>query len=215
MRLLVIAVALASILACGRERAASGTVDTSMVFVAAPASPPDSLHQRVDTTAQLGTVTRDLTGDGVPEILSLIGRGPTVDSMEVTFSITSAGGPLYDTRWQITRTVGFDAGRRQLSAAEHRARLNELGPWFFDDRKFKSPSSFVADLLKSARLHVDLIPSVIARQGSGDSARARTIWEQMQASPIIIFEFSPGGDAIRALGWSTGDKRFYQLLECC
>src|SRR5258705_924925 len=114
MRSLVVAV-LASILACGRERPASGTVDTSMVFVAAPASPKDRLHARVYTTVQLGTVTRDMTGDGVPEVLSLIGRGPTIDSMEVTFSITSAGVTLYDTRWQSTRTVGFDAGRRQLS----------------------------------------------------------------------------------------------------
>src|SRR5687768_6103447 len=135
MRSLVVAVVLASILACGRERPASGTVDTSIVFVAAPASSQDSLPARVDTTVQLGTVTRDMTGDGVPEILSLIGRGPTIDSMEVTFSIKSAGVTLYDTRWQITRIVGFDAGRRQLSAAEHRARLNELGPWFRSEER--------------------------------------------------------------------------------
>ncbi len=127
MRSLVVAAVLASIAACGRDRAASGTVDTSVVFVAVPASPPDSPQAPVYTTVGLGTVERDLTGDGLPEILSLIGRGQTIDSMEVTFLITSAGVALYDTRWHVTRTVGFDAGRRQLSAAEHRARLKDLG----------------------------------------------------------------------------------------
>src|SRR5947199_7874391 len=84
-----------------------------------------------DTTVRLGTVERDLTGDGVPETLSLTGRGQTVDSLEVTFTITSSGRTVYERKWPMTRAIGFDAGRRLLSAAEHRARLNEFGRSFF------------------------------------------------------------------------------------
>jgi hypothetical protein len=74
-----------------------------------------------DTTLNLGVVQRDLTADGVPETLSLVGRGKSTDSLEVTFSITSSGRTVYETRWRMTRVVGFDAGRRVLSAAEHRS----------------------------------------------------------------------------------------------
>jgi len=32
---------------------------------------------------------------------------------------------------------------------------------------------------------------------------------------VTIFTFSPGGDAIVAIGWSARAGRFYRLLECC
>ena len=34
-------------------------------------------------------------------------------------------------------------------------------------------------------------------------------------SPVTIFTYSPGGDAIVAIGWSAKAGRFYRLLECC
>jgi len=173
-------------------------------------------HAAADTTVRLGTVERDLTGDGVPETLSLTGRGQTVDSLEVTFTITSSGRTVYERKWLMTRTEGFDAGRRILSAAEHRTRLRELGRSFFADSKFLSPEGFVSDLRRSARLHIPLIPAVISHEMTpSDTTRARMIWDQMQTAGITIFEFSPGGDSIMSIGWSATDERFYNLLECC
>ena len=169
-----------------------------------------------DTTVRLGAVERDLTGDRIPEVLSLTGRGQTVDSLEVTFAITSSGRTLYERKWRMTRVVGFDAGRRVLSVAEHRARLREVGGSFFADSKFMSPEAFLSWLGRSARLRIALIPDVISRaMASPDSARARVIWESMQSSSITVFQFSPGGDAILTIGWSATDARFYNLLECC
>ena len=52
-----------------------------------------------DTTVTISTVKRDLTGDGVPEVLSLTGTGPTIDSLNVTFTIKSSGRTLYSTTW--------------------------------------------------------------------------------------------------------------------
>ena len=88
-----------------------------------------------DTMVRLGIVERDLTGDNVPEILSLTGRGQTVDSLEVTFTITSSGRTVFETKWSETRAVGFDAGRRVLSAAEHRRRLRQAGPFLLCRRE--------------------------------------------------------------------------------
>jgi hypothetical protein len=60
-----------------------------------------------DTVVVIGTTERDLTGDDRPEILRLVGVGRTVDSLDVTLSIESAGRTVYRARLApITRTVG-------------------------------------------------------------------------------------------------------------
>ena len=170
-----------------------------------------SLHI-ADTTISFGVVRRDLTGDGIPETLTLMGTGPTLDRLQVTFSVQSSGQTIFSNSWPFTRPV--DGSPKPGSDAALRSRLEEYGPWFFADSKFMSPSAFLTELQRSARLHIDEIPNVINRE-VGDSARARILWEHMRASTIIIFEFSRGGDAITAIGWSATDKRFYHLFECC
>lgn len=186
------------------------------MFVSVLASVLVMAYAPADTTVSLGSVQRDLTGDGVPETLTLTGRGHTIDSLDLRFTITSAGRTVYEKRWSVTRVIGFDAGRRTLSAVEHRARLNELGSAFFAPAKFMSPDGFLAKLRASARGHIALIPEVIARDGGPqDSSQARLVWDGMQTAGITIFEFSAGGDAVTTIGWSRSDHRFYRLLECC
>jgi hypothetical protein len=139
-----------------------------------------------------------------------------VDSLEVTFTITSSGRTVFETKWSETRAVGFDAGRRVLSAAEHRRRLSELGRDFFADVKFMSAEEFLTRLRRSAPRHIELVPDVIARDlGPSNRSRAQRIWDEMQAAGITLFEFSVGGDAVTTIGWSGTDERFYHLLECC
>jgi len=167
-----------------------------------------------DTTVTISTVKRDLTGDGVPEVLSLTGTGPTIDSLNVTFTIESLGRRLYSTTW-IQKRADF-GGPRRLSDREFRARLNEYASEFFEDSRFMSPEGFVSWLRSSARLHIPLIPDVISHQLTPrDSSRARMIWDQMRTAGITVFQFSLGGDNITVIGWSATDQRFYGLLECC
>jgi hypothetical protein len=171
-----------------------------------------------DTVVRLGTAERDLTGDGRPEILRLIGTGQTIDSLDVTFSVESAGRVVYRMQLRpLSRTVGFDNGRRSLTAAEYRTRLNEFGPWFFGEQKFMRPGQFVASLRGSAPRHVEQIPEAIARDGGfrNDVPRAEAVWQEIQTNAVTVFQFSPGGDAVTAIAWSTRDQRFYRLLECC
>ena len=167
-----------------------------------------------DTTITFGIVTRDLTGDTIPEVITLRAVGQTIDDLAVSFTIGSSGRTLYTRTWRLTR-ANYDGGGRPTEA-EHRARLSEYGKWFFGDTKFMSPESLLAKLRSSARLRVPLIPEVISHQMTRpDSARARMIWEQMQSAGITIFEFSPGGDAVMSIGWSATDRQFYNLVECC
>jgi hypothetical protein len=194
------------------------TTRISAVPTATSSSPAQNAESdQADTTVILGLVERDLTGDGKPETLSVVGVGRTLDSLAVTFSIESSGRTIY--RFPLaplTRTVGFDAGRRTVSAEEHRARLKEFGPWFFAEGKFQSLSAFVDSLRVWARGRVAQIPEVIARDRQPtDSVSPILIWEDIQNTAGTIFTFSPGGDAIVAIGWSVRAQRFYRLLECC
>ena len=62
-----------------------------------------------------------------------------------------------------------------------------------------------------------LIGEVITRRSLGisDVADGTRIWRSIRERDATVFEFSPGGDLVRAIAWSTGDRRFYHLLECC
>lgn len=200
---------------------------------------------QADTIVTLGMTERDLTGDGQPEVLRLIGSGQSIDSLDVTFLIESSGEIIFRAGLHpLTRTVGFDAPRRRLSSDEHRARLNSFGDWFFGDTKFMRPDEFVEMLLSSARLHIPRIPEVIARDrrrqlvidslvATGhspseirykvpllvavplDTTEGVRTWEEIQNTKVTVFTFSPGGDAVSAIAWSVRDQRFYSLWECC
>jgi hypothetical protein len=200
-----------------------------------------------DTIVTLGIVERDLTGDGVVEVLSLTGVGATIDSLEVTFRIQSSGRTLYAHTWPMTRILGFEGSRRVLSDAELRAHLKEFGGWFFEESKFMTPDGFLAELRDQAPLYIAQIPSLIARarryryvldsiltagEDSGQARRkapytlgqyetpgnlshATAVWEEIRAAPVIVFEYSIGGDAVTAIVWSPTDRHFYDIFNCC
>jgi hypothetical protein len=165
----------------------------------------------------LGQLERELTGDGKPEILRVIGTGPTSDNLTATFTIESDARTVYRfTLAPLSRTVGFDAGRQVISEEQYRARLQEFGQWFFAKEKFQRPAEFVDHLRKTASGRVAEIPSVITRDRPASEVRdGAAIWREILESSATIFTFSPGGDAIVAIGWSATARRFYRLLECC
>ena len=113
--------------------------------------------------------------------------------------------------------MGFDADRRVRSSKEQRAYLAELGRTFFADVKFSPALVFVTRWRGQAPGRADEIPKVIARDGgfAADSLRGARIWNEVQRARLTIFEFSPGGDEIVAIAWSSADGRFYRLIDCC
>ena len=200
---------------------------------AVPAVSSTPILKEGDTVVTLGMVERDLTGDGRPEVLRLTGVGQPSDSLDVTLVIESSGDTLFQTRLlPLTRRVGFDAGRRTLSPAEYRTRLDQYGAWFFGNDKFERPVEFVEQ--SHIRPRVAGIPYVIARDrrrqlidslraagrpaseaGPNDSADAVDAWERIQNSGATVFTYSPGGDTVYGIVWSARDRRFYRLWECC
>ena len=158
------------------------------------------LWLRPDTTFVLGHVERDLTGDGKPETLRVVGVGPTVDNVDVSFTIEAEGKTLYRFKLAPLNRTGVEDFRR----------------WFFAKEKFQRPAEFVDDLRLMARLRVAEIPAAIARDRPPSETRdGSEIWDEILNSPATIFTFSPGGDTVVAIGWSARAGRFYRLLECC
>jgi hypothetical protein len=171
-----------------------------------------------DTTLVIGRMERDLTGDGKPEVLTLVGTGKTIDSLDVTLSIESLGETVYRTTiGPLTRRVGFDGDRRMRTPTEQRRWLAEFPGWFFHKDKFLRPADFIAAWRRNGPAHADEFAEVIARDGGfyPDTLRAMKIWAEIQRSGATIFEFSPGGDTVMAIAWSVRDSRFYRLVECC
>jgi hypothetical protein len=170
-----------------------------------------------NTTVVLGHAERDLTGDGQPEILRVVGVGPTMDDLGVTFTIESGGRTIFRSDMgRMRRTVGYDASRQVLSPQQHRDRIEAFGAWFFDTKKFEPPAAFVESLRRMSRLAVAEIPRVIERDRDvSDPVAGSVIWQEIYSAPVTIFWFSPGGDRVEAIGWNARAQRFYRLLECC
>lgn len=180
-------------------------------LVALPAAQAQS-----DTTIVLGEATRDLTGDGRPETLRLVGTGPRFDSLNVTLTITRDGAVIYRmTMAPLTRQVGYSRSRR--TTEQQRTLVSGYGAWFFGNDKFMTPQAFVDFLRRHAPGHLRDMPEVIARDGGfpTDTAMGAMLWREMQARSVTILQFSPGGDGIWAIGWSERTSRFYRLMECC
>lgn len=198
-------------------KAAVAAIVVSGVLIYIAETIASAVSLQPSTTIVLGHAERDLTGDGKPEILRVVGVGPTIDNLNVTFTIESAGRTIYRyTLMPLTRTEGFDAGRRVVSPDEQRARIKDFGPWFFREEKFQRPQEFVEFLRAQVREKVAEIPDVIARDRQpSDTVPGSVIWEEIRSAPVTIFRFSPGGDRIEAIGWNARAGRFYPLLACC
>ncbi len=170
-----------------------------------------------DTTVDLGTVRRDLTGDGVPEVLRLAGSGRTLDSLSVVFSIESGGQVVFADTFPLTRVVREPGIPGRMSDAQYRAHLAQFGRSFFDAGKFTTPAQFLAELRESGSAHIAEIPELIGseRRRPNDTASGETVWKEIQRAGVTIFEYSPGGDRVTAIVWSARDRTFYRILECC
>ena len=169
-----------------------------------------------DTMVVLGSHSLDLTGNGEAELLEVVGVSESLDSLTVTFTIKSSGRIVYShTMRPLTRTVGFDAGRRRLSAVEYRQRLEEFGDLFFAGEKFRTPERFVAEWTRMARRHVEAIPDVISGEVGAGPERGAELWDEIGTREATVFEYSAGGDGLVAIAWSESEQRFLTLIECC
>jgi hypothetical protein len=176
---------------------------------------------QADTVVVIGMAERDLTGDGQPEVLKLVGDGRSVDSLDVTFSIESAGATVYRVRLApMTRTVaqGFARSRRRLSRAQYREQRAEFGKWFFGPTKFKRPSEFLKDWGGPGR--IARIPSVIARDRKFSTAvdslvaLGRSHFDAERTAQSVVLGSVSAADSIRAVAtWKEMQESGVTLFQ--
>ena len=194
---------------------ADGSVSVIAVLVAS------IVALQADTVVVIGMAERDLTGDGQPEMLRLIGIRRSVDSLDVTLSIESDGRTVYRVRLApMTRTVGFDRGRRTLSRAQYRKHLAEFGKWFFAPTKFKRPSEFVKSWREQAPRSLAEVPNVIARDRKAsltvDSlvALGHSPIEAKRIAQSVILGTMSSADSTRAVAtWNEIQESGVTLFE--
>ncbi len=172
---------------------------------------------RGDTTVVLGAAERDLTGDGKSESLRLVGIGASVDSLNVTFTVEDGGRTIFRASVRLASRTQYERRLRSILRMEYRDWLKDVGTSFFAEVKFQKPGAFLARLRESIPGRITEIPSIIAGQRATvrDSLTGADIWNEIQRADVTLFEFSTGGDAVTAIGWSRRDGKFYRLFECC
>jgi hypothetical protein len=79
---------------------------------------------------------RDLTGDGVPETLAVAAEGTHLDSLRITFTISSGGRVLYEESWWSAWYFVYDAPLDSIPEARKRARILGHLEEFFEPGAF-------------------------------------------------------------------------------
>jgi hypothetical protein len=177
---------------------------------------------RPDTVLMVASRSIDLTGDGKPEELQLVGAGPTIAGLELTFTILSGERLLYAEQID---PFSSDGPRAVLTAAEYRDRLRRLGEMFFADDEFQSPAEFEASLRRMAAripatIAMDLgrpaVPdpgATDARATMSDTTGVGSIWQRMRDRQATVFRYQSGGDEVTYIAWNETDQRFYKVYR--
>lgn len=206
------------------------TLLTTSFFAAAQL--PDSLW--FDQAIQ-----RDMTGDGIPEVLQLTARGTRIDSLNVRFEIASRDRVLFEAEWNTRGHFNWD--RRTHSDAEVRLGTEAALESFFESRRFteigdfqspmREPEDVPLAVINRQQRYASILDSLViqgedspeARQAAiqgryappYESPRSKATWQAMLDRRVLVFAFSPGGDSVQTIAWSPLDQRFYELMECC
>jgi hypothetical protein len=99
-----------------------------------------------NTTIVLASTERDVTGDGKPEVLSLIGVGRSADDLRVIFSVGESGRELYRANVALLTHSEFDRKLRSVLRMGYGAWLKDVGRSFFAGAKFKPPEIFLKQM---------------------------------------------------------------------
>jgi hypothetical protein len=159
-----------------------------------------------DTTVVFAQTERDLTGDGRPEVLKLVGVGPSIYNLEPTLTIADAGRVIFTDQFMpMTRQIDFDGPVRLRTEAQHREFLREYGGWVFASSQFSSPAEYLRQMRSNIAHDPPARPPLVDRE----------TWAEIVASGAVVFRYSRGGDNAEAIVWVESRKEFVRLLDCC
>jgi len=177
----------------------------------------------------------DLTGDAQPDTAHLEAVGPTVDSLQIVFTIRSGGNTVYRNSWNSEYALSAisEGGSRTTPQPDSalrvqlRAFLNKLKIESLDRKELQQswlhktddcsedPRNCIAlelldDSTKTAGFTTgrSLVPLF-------DTAAVYGIVADMLAHPVPVVSYSYGSESGARIVWSPAKHRFFTLYECC
>ena len=218
---------IASVAACS-PKAADGT-DSAAAGGAAPADSMSIVKERLE----------DLTGDGVPEKLTVTARGPKIDSLRVHLEIRGAGDSvLYASSWDshfyfqyLDRPAMSDAAadstvRRRLDAvlADTAFRVGVRGAPGDTINASMMRDAIRYDIathrLRTARglgpgaeLPRAAHDSVNVLAGTVPRAEIEALFNELKTKKS--FTYFAGGEVTYSIAWSDRERRFVTIFSCC
>jgi hypothetical protein len=184
----------------------------------------------------------DLTGDSVPEMITVHARGPRQDSADVVLSITTARGDmLYGDAWNTSsyfrytpRSSFSDEAASQQVLAKLKALLADSaftsdGPSarLRNSPEGKTTGGIVHDAvlydIKEADVRashavpagVALTPPQIAEMDTINVANADVLSLASELKDMPTFTYHAGGELTYTISWSESKKRFVKIFSCC
>lgn len=177
----------------------------------------------------------DVTGDGVPDTIRLVARGPRSDSLVMTLIVRTHGDSIVLAGWEsdydfidppdemrmpgpARDSVLRDRYDRVLASAEMAPfEDSTLGaPW--------SPSAFAGDCEGNAhdcimtQLQQEAHPGVRYDSLRGlpfDTALGRRVVADLASRPLMALTFSYGYESTETVVWSPVARRFFTVFYCC
>jgi hypothetical protein len=177
----------------------------------------------------------DLTGDARPDTARLDAVGPTVDSLQIVFTIRSGGSTVYRNSWNSEYALsaiseeGSRAIQRPDSAlrVQLRAFLRKLKIESLDRKELQqSWLRKTDDCSEDPRncIALELLDDSTKKAGftTGrslvplfDTAGASGIVADMLAHSVPVVSYSYGSESEVKIAWSPAKHRFFTLYECC
>ena len=224
-----------------RRGSIRGLVSAFLALVTACSSTggdsPDGAESAADTLSIAHEASRDLTGDGVLERITVVARGPAYDSMDVRLAISGRGQVLHAAEWS-TGLYFFYEDRALLadSVVETRVRehladlvtdgLSESGPpvqwWSERERTREMRASIRHSVAESMWRESHRVPvsEPLPREAYAGiaalqppEARVDSLVKELRDKPV--YSYYAGGEANYYIAWSDREQQFHVVYSCC
>jgi hypothetical protein len=177
----------------------------------------------------------DLTGDAQPDTARLEAMGPTVDSLQIVFTIRSGGNTVYRNAWSSAYALSAisEEGNRAIPnpdsalRAQLRTFLSKLKIEPLDRKELQeSWINKTDDCSEDPRncLALQLLDDSTKKAGFAtgrslvplfDIAAVNGIVADILAQPVPVVGYTYGSESQAKIAWSPAKHRFFTLYECC
>ncbi len=230
-RILTVAIAVTCVTACAGKEKDTGSQERLAADPANLASSNSSPESTKVTWS--GEKLYDLTGDGIPERLSVRAFGPSQDSLLVVLEIYGRNNKLlYRDRWSSERYFAYDyrAGKADTTVA--RIVLGHLNRLLSDSSFILASATGPRAIIDTMTIRYDLAEWHVRQEHAlqDTSTLSTSMFDEIEkvvppkgevdriandVKSLPRFTYFAGGELTYTLAWSEALQRFVRVFSCC